>query len=436
MNSRRALHMPLAARFMCWQLLLLFWLAVAITAYIRGGAAEWLTSAVLGLLIGFAMLAPRVAIGKLDIERVVKPVPWNGREQSAAIVELSFKLKRGAFVLPFVWMHVEEQLSNESSLKKHSRSYSRFMMPWFCHTWTIRYVTANLPRGNYHYEAVSLTTGDLFGLSRHQWTVACEGRIVALPSPPRLQAGASLFLEVSTQGGRSTYKHQAVESLKQSKLRRPGRGLETRIYQPGDSLRYMDWRSAAKGREYRIRLSPLREDGELILVLDNTAESYDGRDQLFDECAALTLEIAKRYHASGVRIWLLGVAGWLQIESGDNRGIQQAAEQLAKARMSSTDTPAVMIERVLNQLPIRGGSLLLITANWHSKSVWRRASEQAAFAAIRMELGIAIEQKSLSAAMQETRRKLEVSGIKVNWIQLEEGADKQSVPVGRGLDYA
>ncbi|AJY74359.1 DUF58 domain-containing protein [Paenibacillus beijingensis] len=423
-----------------WTALALLWAGSLTAVLLRGGAAEWFAAAGLGGLMLFCWVAPRLSLGELEAVRTIDAAaPLRRGEEGAADVELTLKVVRGRVVLPLVWLHIREELVNESAVSKRPAVYDQLVLPWFTRKWSVRYSTGRLRRGAHRFRAVTVTAGDLFGLTAVRRTYACDGEIVVPPGqlPLAKQPDHSAVASNNPRGGRQKL-HAGEETATGRKRREPGGGIDSRAYHPGDPLRHIDWRADAKGRGMRTKLRHPEDPPYMLIVLDTAEQSYESSDRLFNDCASLTLEMIGRAVFGGCGVRLLGGAGEaLTVAAGDRQGVARAAERLARMRMDAGEAPLELAGLAAAAPLPRGAAMLFVTACWRDGSGLLRLAERAAAAGFRLELAVIVRRSVLSAAMLERQRQAEVSGIKVRWVQLPDagGEDERTAAKG-GVRHA
>ena len=167
--------------------------------------------------------------------------------------------------------------------------------------------------------------------------------------------------------GKRTEGHQGG----QARSRRPGRGMsfaETRTYQPGDEVRYIDWKITARTGRPHTKVFEETHEQPLILIVDQTpAQYFASQGQLK---AALAL------HAAAILGWLAcdrqekvggsivgpDTTAWHPPQSGQHALMQFFHHLLARHHQLS-GPGARMPDRwqtVLETLPLPAGAQLIL----------------------------------------------------------------------------
>ena len=215
---------------------------------------------------------------------------------------------------------------------------------------------------------MTVSMGDMLGLTTRTVTVECAGRAVVKPAAPsgeRLGALPGFEAEQTRQGMQpvSSFGGQMMSAA--SRLRRDGAGPELRSYVPGDSLRRVDWRAMARGLGMQTRMNEAEEAGTVIVLLDVSAAAY-GRDRrLFDANAGRALAILEQAEREGKRMRLLtnAVAEGAVHDGGSGPGaVRETGKRLAALRLGEAAKPmSQRLSDVVAGAP-RGASVICLTA--------------------------------------------------------------------------
>ncbi len=159
-------------------------------------------------------------------------------------------------------------------------------------------------RGSYHFTGVRATASDRLGFSRRQATFPAPGRLLVLPRVPKLQ-------RVPIRP-RQTRVYSGLIPARQA-----GPGVEffeVREYQPGDPLRWINWRANARHPESFFTNEFEQErvaDVGLILDVRQRSEVQSHDDSLFEHAVEATAALAEAFLNDGNRVGLLLYGGFL-----------------------------------------------------------------------------------------------------------------------------
>jgi uncharacterized protein (DUF58 family) len=141
-------------------------------------------------------------------------------------------------------------------------------------------------RGWYEFGPVVASSGHPFGLVRRQTAVGPPSRVLVLPRPGKLLReqlrhqlrGADPRGERPRRRG---WRHEAAQA--------DFHGL--RSFRPGDSPRWIHWRTSARRGEWMVREMEDAPGDDLVLVLDATAPAGEG----FEEAVALAATLVQEW---------------------------------------------------------------------------------------------------------------------------------------------
>lgn len=165
--------------------------------------------------------------------------------------------------------------------------------------------TVTAPRGQYQFERAAATAGDHLGLFRRQIPVAAPGSFTVLPLLRRMP-------QIAIRPRRTRASSGAVPA------RVGGPGLAffgVREYQPGDSLRWINWRAAARHPRHLFTNEFEQERvADVGLILDARVRS-DIRargESLFEHAVTATASLADAFLRGGNRVALLVYGGGIE----------------------------------------------------------------------------------------------------------------------------
>ncbi|MDQ0115027.1 DUF58 domain-containing protein [Paenibacillus harenae] len=426
-----------------WCLIAAGWGCSIAAVALRGGAVEWFMAAVLTMIGLISGAAPALAAAGLSAIREVEGVML--RDGGEAGIHLSIA-RRVAF--PFVWIAVREEIANAYTMKESRVVYGAVFIPLVEKQKEIVYKLRRLRRGSHSFAPLTVTVGDWLGLTTITKRLACPSEaIVVLPALPtgermdEAERGAQYTADgietVYTGTGRDMGTNVREDAAAVAKT--AGIGPDSRPYRDGDSLRHMDWRSAAKGRGLQTKLHSLETPAGTCIVLDTCAAGYDRNDRLFDACSGWAALAAEQAAAAGAPVTLLmqqGADAGVSSGSGAGAGVINVVRSglegdsltrvselllaMSRAKCDGGESIAALLlheERLME----RGGAVLAFTGDWRSGRKWGDLAAYAASKSCRLELFIAVQSAVPTYAMREQQKWLESSGVKVTWLPIPAG---------------
>lgn len=158
--------------------------------------------------------------------------------------------------------------------------------------------TVNAKRGNYRFRGVHVLAGDRLGLFWRQATFAAPGQLFVLPEVTRIKRVLIRPQRTRVYSG-------------QIPARVGGPGVEffgVRDYQPGDPMRWINWRMTARRMEgFLISEFEQERAADVGLILDTRRRGYRrlGEEALFEYAVQAAAALADRFLGDGNRVGLL-----------------------------------------------------------------------------------------------------------------------------------
>lgn len=293
-------------RIAAWVLLGLFFGGTAAWSAVSGEAAAVFLMVLLAGLMLAAGIGPRLAVSGVSVQRQLTAGPVRHGEALSSTISLQF-----SWVFPFIWMTVREEIVHESASAAEGR-LSFTSLPFLLTRRQLELANeAPARRGVYRFSSITVTAGDIFGLTAVSRTIVSTGESVVWPAV--LQATGGFAVSAGTEAAdagsvlhlSSLKAAEPSESLLTASRKLPGAGQESRPYRTGDPLRAIDWRSAAKGRPLQIKQLALDDEAEAVIVLDTSAESYGGDGRWFDYAAAYAALAVEEAASQGAAVRLV-----------------------------------------------------------------------------------------------------------------------------------
>lgn len=213
------------------------------------------------------------------------------------------------------------------------------------------------PRGRYRYEAVELVTRSPYGLLERRVILEQPGVVMVYPA-----------LGTLTRRWRSVFR-QATETRRGRRHDRTAQQQEyhgLRDYRPGDSPRWIHWRTTARLGEPMVKEFEQQSEQDVAVLLDPwvprtraTAEQREAVERAIRFCATVSLESCR---GQGRRL-LLGWTGptpGLRHGMASTRLLHEALEALALLKSSAEGRLAPLID--LLPPPMLRDALLIVVS--------------------------------------------------------------------------
>jgi uncharacterized protein (DUF58 family) len=251
-------------------------------------------------------------------------------------------------LLPAIWVEVRDhtlmpgyQVSRSTGVSAHSSN--RWTTQSVCHQ-----------RGLFQLGPTSLLSGDPLGI--YQVEIHNPDKTSLLVTPPVVPL-PSIHVAAGGRAGEGRPRPDAPE--------RTVSAAGVREFTPGDSLRWIHWRTSARKQKFYVQLFDGTPAGDwwILLDMDRSAQAGSGQDSTEEHSVILAASLAERGLRSGKAV---GVAAggdktaWLPPSEGSG----QRWRLLRSLAMLSTGTLSLgqMLARIQPALGQRA-SLLIITAN-------------------------------------------------------------------------
>jgi uncharacterized protein (DUF58 family) len=205
----------------------------------------------------------------------------------------------------------------------------------------VRWVGTSPRRGKYRLRTMDLVTRSPFGLLERRVSTLEPGQLVVYPTVGQLSRRWQLI------------QRQATETRRGQRHDRSARQQEyhgLRDYRPGDSPRWIHWRTSARVGLPMVKEFEQQNEQDLAILLDPwlprnkvTAEQREALEQVIRFAATVCLETCRR---SGRRLLL----GWTGPMPGIRQGpasvklLHELLEQLAVMRSSAEGSMAALFD--------------------------------------------------------------------------------------------
>jgi uncharacterized protein (DUF58 family) len=261
---------------------------------------------------------------------------------------------------PIPWLELHESLP----VALHGPNFERRVLSLAAgEQTTVRYTLHCHRRGYYQLGPLALSTGDLIGLGPDRSSTVSEDVLIVYPKIVPLPS-----LQLPSQIPFGSLRTQT------SFFEDPCRFFGVRAYQPGDSLRNVNWRTSARLSHLQVKRFQPAVALQSVIFLDLNADAYSIRSRNLAEelgcTVAASIAVRLLEQRQQVALNLLGrdeVSGYCGLQRlplGRGREhLTHLLEMLARARMAPATTLA-------SWLPQAGANL-----GWGSTAVVITAGE-------------------------------------------------------------
>lgn len=323
---------------------------LVIAAFLRGDFALTLIYLVAGALAAGSWWSRR-ALARLEVRR-----QFTGHAFLGERVDVHLHIQNRSW-LPIPWLELRETLpvalvgpnNFQAVIHLSPRAAADF-----------EYFVDARKRGYYMIGPLTITTGDIFGLSD---SLLFQSKAEALVVYPRVVPLASM--EIPSRSPQGTLPHRLPL------FEDPTRAFGKRSYTSGDSLRRIDWRSSASSGHLQVKLFEPSIALETCVIVNLNAEDYYYRSRIDSTELAIVI-------AASISNWIIekkqqvgllvnGIDP-LAADGGPQplpprkgkRHLMRLLEMLARVQMTENTALAPLIYRQRFQLAW-GTTLIIVT---------------------------------------------------------------------------
>lgn len=329
----------------------------------------WFIVAAIAILYLQSRIFQRYALSKISYERrFQKKACFRGDQ-----VELIERLSNGKW-LPVPWLRVESQLSaflrfqhldnfavSSGKLSQNHKSFFS-LKPYTKVTRTHRFTASR--RGWYRLQTVTLTGGDLLGLTSATRTITLSGELIVYPKPAEVPAHQ---LPYHSWHGELSVRRWIVSD--------PFVVAGAREYRPGDNFKQVNWQATARTGKLQVHQHDFTADRRLMIYLN--VDDAEGmwravtNEALIERGIEWAAGAAEAVIASGceagfsANMPLLGERDSVRMEPrGGHEQLIGILEAMAKLEIERTELFDKLLEREA-QSGYRDMDMLIISAYWN-----------------------------------------------------------------------
>jgi uncharacterized protein (DUF58 family) len=241
--------------------------------------AAWMGGSVISLLFyaGMILLFYEVAVFFFCL-RVVRAERTLSATRLMAGDELGVRIRmdtRRRFALSWLVLRDRSDLEDQCSLGRAEFQESDLAGDG------LEYRIYDLKRGRYFFREMECVAGDFFGLTERIKRIPGTETVVVYPRVRPLP-------DWETWLDREQERQKRAYSVSLS-----GAFSGLRHYRPGDRLQVIDWKASARGQGLKVKEFERESAEELVIVLDQRAESYRGLpEEVFERAVSFVASLA------------------------------------------------------------------------------------------------------------------------------------------------
>ncbi|WP_168122631.1 DUF58 domain-containing protein [Paenibacillus sp. HB172176] len=278
--------------------------------------------------------------------------------------------------LPVPWLRVESQLSSHlrfgkqenldvSSGQMYQNHRSFFTLAPYTKITRTHRITPD-KRGWYKMNTVTLTGGDLLGSAQNSIQLSLQEELIVFPLPAEVPLDQLPFR--SWQGENPVRRHVITD---------PFSIAGTRGYQPGDTLRQVNWKATARTGELQVHQYDYTATRCMMIYLN--AEDVEGmwraisNEALIERGIEWAAGVAERVIAQGMQVGFMAnmpIMGTIESAYAEPLSGQDHLyglyELMAKLAMERTQKFTELLEEAV-ELRYANRDVLLLSAYWNDE---------------------------------------------------------------------
>lgn len=325
-----------------------------VMAFIMGGAALRdvnLLFVLAGLMVGPLLLNWRIvvqAVRQLDVERRLPKHVFAGQSVLVQIRGHNRRRRLGSWMLV-----VEDALQGEepefATHQPPPKVRSRVLLPYVAagSSSSTAYRLQVPRRGGYRFDPLQVRTGFPLGLVKAALRQLQGERLIVYPQLGRLTSGWTQVIQSTRFGQQQTFQRQGPID---------GDYYGLREWRPGDSRRWIHWRTTAKLGHLAVRQFEQLQNRDLALVLDlwqpeQPLEEDGARVERAISLAATMVEELCRLGSSRLMIGLAAEQNGHWEAAASAMLAEQTLERLALARSHHANRLEDTLRSLIEQAP-------------------------------------------------------------------------------------
>lgn len=296
-------------------LLIVLWAVTLVYALFQGGFVSWFLFYSFVPFALYSLLVSLYPLSDFQVERNFKSADFKAGDS----MEVSITIKR-KLPFPLFYLVADDIVSPSIFYRSSFQKAKTMIYPGFRREINFVYKIDELPRGEHHFTAVRLKTGDFFGIFEKEVTVNCLNTLLVYPA----------FVDVIYRPLENRYDQGMTSSnVKIQKDTTMATGVKE--YQPGDRFSWIHWKSFARTNELMTKEFEERQSHDVLVVLDREPSSA------FEPMVMFTASILKAIMKKGAQAGMLSIGEdhvSFPIRGGEGHQ-RQLYHHLAKVRADS-----------------------------------------------------------------------------------------------------
>ncbi|MCY7759208.1 DUF58 domain-containing protein [Bacillus inaquosorum] len=330
-----------------WKLIVLTLLTGAVFSYamFQGGFVSWFLFYAFLPFVVYAVLLALHPLRSFQASRQMAKTQLHAGDRLGVSVTLRRKLP-----FPLMYMVIEDCLPEGiESLNRDEAAAKRLVFPWFKRSMTMSYELARVPRGEHHFHAVRVRTGDVLGLIEKTAFYELEDTLFVYPSFQRLPYQVNeKQQEDGVSGSSPIHQHHSAVAA------------SVRNYQPGDRFAALDWKTSARRNQLMTKEFEPSRSKNLFLLMDRFSS------EAFEEVVSVTASILHSVLKNGAGAGLASVGkekNIFPIQEGEQH-FKHMLRHLAVAHCDAADPVSRYVREELGKPSVRQADKVIVTGQF------------------------------------------------------------------------
>ncbi|MCY7963465.1 DUF58 domain-containing protein [Bacillus inaquosorum] len=330
-----------------WKLIVLTLLTGAVFSYamFQGGFVSWFLFYAFLPFVVYAVLLVLHPLRSFQASRQMAKTQLHAGDRLGVSVTLRRKLP-----FPLMYMVIEDCLPEGiESLNRDEAAAKRLVFPWFKRSMTMSYELARVPRGEHHFHAVRVRTGDVLGLIEKTAFYELEDTLFVYPSFQRLPYQVNeKHQEDGVSGSSPIHQHHSAVAA------------SVRNYQPGDRFAALDWKTSARRNQLMTKEFEPSRSKNLFLLMDRFSS------EAFEEVVSVTASILHSVLKNGAGAGLASVGkekNIFPIQEGEQH-FKHMLRHLAVAHCDAADPVSRYVREELGKPSVRQADKVIVTGQF------------------------------------------------------------------------
>ncbi|GGE35801.1 hypothetical protein GCM10011391_13220 [Pullulanibacillus camelliae] len=275
-------------------ILLLFLIAFSYAMF-QGGFVSWFVFYSFLPILVYTLFVVFYPLRDLQMTRSLNKEELFANE----VLEVSIRIKR-RLPIPLFYIVVEDQQPTNSLKRqaswRHGQTKKLFALGFRLNA-TLTYSIEAMPRGYYHFDTISVRTGDIFGFIQKEKAFAVSSEVIVYPQKLPLRSWKPLNLSYGGQ-------HRSRKSFE--------RDLTSissiRDYTPGDRLSWLDWKATARANRLVTKEFELPLNNDVVMAIDCSQQEQDREGEGFERAVSLVSALVDRALKTEAKLQFMSIS--------------------------------------------------------------------------------------------------------------------------------